>query len=488
MKYRSLLVSLTAVLVAVMVCMPMTGIAAVKAKPKPKAAAKPVVPKIVVPSGPKVLTVVAGRPFETVPSSGSPKMFITLCAEESEPGTFTVKYSKPLQNVKVCSAGDLIGSGSKIPSSSITVSKLDGINLISDADSKAVTTDIGSTPTQFWVDVTVPARTRPGVYKGAIGFYSQNKPFDYVPFEVKVLPLRLVGSSKQYILYTNCCPSKMGQDSYCAFLAAFKDNQFKSIATAACHETAPSILNCYRSCGLTGPVPLITYALNSEVPAIEHVQAYQDAKRAAGLNNMFFFTVDNPTDEAQISKSLEQIEAIHSVRAQAAARISCELALQQLEPKLDAINYHVDMPYIQSLINGTAKKTSMKTDWYWWDAQKSVNDNRLYAGVIAWKAGLFGCMPTWMPEEGKESLDGVKSLLTVALREGVDDTRYMTSFMKALRELKDLKRPRDKYYIETTEAYLKTFMSKPLYQLNPTQLAGMRAKLTEYSLALSAKL
>ena len=487
MKYRSLLVLLTAVLVGVLVCMPLIGTAAVKAKPKPKVVAKPVVQKISVPTGPKVLSVVAGRPFETVPSSGSPKMSITMCAEESEPGTFTARCSKQLQNVLVTPACPLVGTGGTILSSNIRVSKLDGVNLESFENGKSVTTDIGSTPTQFWVDVTVPARTKPGVYKSAIGFYSQNKPIDYVPFEVKVLPLRLVGSSKQYILYTTC-PTQMDQDSYSAFISAFRDNEFKSVAVAACPDTVPSILNSYKSFGLTGPVPVIKYALNSEVPAAEHVKAYQDAKMAAGLNNMFFFTVDNPMDEAQINKSLEQIEAIHSVRAQAAARISCELALQQLEPKLDAINYHVDMPYIQSLINGTAKKTSMKTDWYWWDAQKSVKDNRLYAGVIAWKAGLFGCMPTWMPEEGKAPLDGVKSLQTVALREGVDDTRYMTSFMKALRELKDLKRPRDKYYIETTEAYLKNFMSKPLYQVTTAQLADMRAKLTEYSLALSAKL
>lgn len=486
-RYRKLFVSLTVVFAVVLACVSLAGNAATAKKAKP-VAKKIIAPKISVPTGPKLLKVVAGRPFETVPSSGKPNMLITMCAEESEPGTFTVRHTKPLQNVKVVMAGDLIGQGGKILSSNVRISKLEGMDLIGAATGSSLMTDIGLTPTQFWVDVTVPARTKPGIYKGAVAFYYQNKPLDYVPFEVKVLSMRLIGSSKQYMLYTTYCPTEMDQDTYNAFLTAFRDIQFKSVAVATCPDDVPGVLNTYKSVGLTGPVPLVTYAFNSEVPAMEQLQALNDAKRAAGLNSMFFFTVDNPTDEAQISKSIEQIEVIHGVRAQAAVRISCEQALQELEQHLDAINYHVDMPYIQSLINGTVKKTSMKTDWYWWDARKSVKDNRLYTGVIAWKAGLFGCMPTWMPEEGKEPMDGVKSLLTVAMREGVDDTRYMTSYMKALRELKDLKRPRDKYYIETTEAYLKSFMSKPLYQVTPAQLSDMRAKLTEYSLGLAAKL
>ena len=87
--------------------------------------------------------------------------------------------------------------------------------------------------------------------------------------------------------------------------------------------------------------------------------------------------------------------------------------------------------------------------------------------------------------DGRASLD---SLQCEALREGLNDTRYITTYMKALRELKDKKRQGDKDYIASTEAYLSAFMSKPLGSITTADLRGFRAKMAEFSAKLAAML
>jgi len=169
-------------------------------------------------------------------------------------------------------------------------------------------------------------------------------------------------------------------------------------------------------------------------------------------------------------------------------RIADETALATLKSDVDGVNFHVDLPYVQSLMRCEASRTSSEWEWLWWDARKSATDNRLYAGVGLWKTGLDGCMPAWMPVEGKAALDGASSLQAEALREGIDDTRYLTTFMKALRELKDKKREQDKDFISATENYVANFMKKPLDQVTVGSLCELRSKLAEYSMKLESML
>ena len=172
----------------------------------------------------------------------------------------------------------------------------------------------------------------------------------------------------------------------------------------------------------------------------------------------------------------------------AVARITDETAIETLKNGLDGFDYHVEMPYVQSLMKCETSRTSSKWEWFWWDARKSAMDNRLFAGVALWRTGLDGCMPAWMPEEGQAPTACANSILGEALREGIDDTRYITTYMKALRELKDLKREGDKDYIASTEAYLTTFMRKPLEQVSLADIADLRAKMAEFAIRLEARL
>gem|GEM_PF-1072664 len=479
-KYKIPVISLTVVLAAILA---FGGVAQCAAK-KP-ATTKPAA-KSSAPSGPKVLTVVAGQPFETVPSSGSSKLLVTLCAEETAPATFSVSYGKSIPGVGVVEATDLIGP-SRIVRANVMIRRVDGDNLIGsaytpDAPVGAVA-DLSPTPVQFWVDVTVPKDTKPGTYKGSISFTSQNKTIDSLPIEVNIRPMRLVGSSKQYIL----CPKtdQESSEAFTRFLMEFDKIGFRSVAIDSDPASVTAALNARVSAGLTGQTPLVYYAGKPDVPTMEDVKAIENAKVASGMQRLLYFCVANPIGEDQVRAALDQINIFHRNRVTAVATVYDDNSLQPLLPLLDGVNYHISMPYVQALINGGTNRTN-KWEWYWWDARKSVWDNRINSGIALWRSGLYGCMPMWELSDGADPAQSASSMFSEALREGINDTRYITTYMKALRELKDKKREKDKDYIAATETYLAGFMSKPLDQVTPADLRAFRSKMAEYNMKLTA--
>jgi len=450
-----------------------------------KATAKKPVPAQNAVAAPKVLTVVAGQPFETVPSTGTWKVSVTLCPEENAAATFTVRSAKALQGVSAA-AGDLTGPG-KIAKTNITVRVVSGQDLLG-----CSSMDIGSAPVQLWVNVICPKDAKPGTYTGGVAFFAAGKMVDRVPVQVNVLKLRLIGSSKQYALYTSLGPgaegsSELSGDAYAKFLASAAQLGFRAVAVNAGPEKAGEAFSACNSAGLTGTAPVLTYAWNSCSPTLDQCKALEDARKSSGLRSVYCFCGHNPSADSEVEASLERANLLRQAHHQVAATVSDEAALQKLMPVLDGVNYKYDMPYVQALIGGGTNRTA-KWEWYWWDARESVPNNRIYSGIALWKSGLYGCMPAWMPKDEADKADSLDSLLCEAMREGINDTRYITTYMKALRELKDKKRQSDKDYIASTETYLTSFLSKPLDRITPADLRGFRAKMADFSIKLAGRL
>jgi len=434
---------------------------------------------------PKVLTIVAGQPFEAPPTCGPAKIALTMCAEETAPARFTARSSRRLEAVSVA-CSDLVGPG-KIAKQNVSVKLVRGIDLLPCA---GLTLD--SLPMQFWIDVTVPKGTKPGLYKGSIVFFANGKQFDTAPIEVTVRPLRLIGSSKQYALYTSIrrdvsASSGLCGNEYGQFLNKVAQMGFRAVSVGGDPEEAGAALDECASAGLTGVAPVLAFALDTSAPAIEDVRTIETTRKAARIPGAFYFCADKPSTEADVQLALNKAAVLRQSGVQVAVTVSDEAAVEKLLPVVDGINYEVSMPYVQALVNGGTSRTN-KWEWYWWDARRSVDDNRINAGIRLWRSGLYGCMPMWMPRGEGDRADNLDSLLCEALREGVNDTRYITTYMKALRELKDKKRASDKDYIAFTEAYLASFMAKALDKITPADLRAFRANMAEFSTKLAARL
>ena len=459
---------------------------AVKAKPVTKAAttaaAKP--PAVVIPTGPKYMKVVVGQPFEAIPATGPSKLTVTMCAEQTAPSTFSVVFGKPLD--VIVSGAELVGPG-KIAKENVKVKLVKGNDLL-----PANNIEIGPAASLFWVDVTVPKGTKPGLYKGYINFSYQDKQWDVVPLDVNVIPMRLIGSSKQYALYTSLSPfgegaSALDTDSYANFVQAIADMGFRAVAISAMPENIGDVLRVCSSAGLVGGTPVLAFASGCDMPTVEQIRAVETAKRTAGIPTIFQFCANNPCSEEETAAAVEKARLMRQSGCQVAATVSDTETAEKLLPVCHALNYNIDMPYVQALINGGSERTN-KWEWYWWDARREVHENRMNSGIALWRSGLYGCMPFWMPKDETDFPERLDSLLTMAMREGVTDTRFITTYMKALRELKDKKREADKDYIAATEAYLAAFMIKPMDKLTPTDLMGFRAKMIEFTNKLEARL
>lgn len=456
----------------------------VKPAPKaaPKVAAKPATPPM--PTGPKLLKIVAGQAFEAIPTAGPSLLSFTLCPEQVAPMTFSATFGKP---VTVKAEGvDLVGPG-KITQDNVSVKLVKGGALL-----PAENVEINPAASVFWVDVTVPRGTKPGLYKGYVKFSTPEKQLDIVPMEVNVLPLRLIGSSKQYALYTSMGPSAegsgaLGADAYASLLQSVSALGFRAIAVNADPDKIADTLKACGSAGLVGGTPILAFASGCGIPSIEEVQAVEAAKRAAGIPTLFQFCANNPCSEEEITAAVDRARLMRQAKCQVAATVSDAETAEKLLPVCHAINYRIDMPYVQNLINGGSDRTD-KWEWYWWDARQDVRDNRINAGIALWRSGLYGCMPFWMPEQDGDGAMTLNSLMGMALREGVTDTRYITTYMKALRELKDKKRQADKDYIASTESYLAAFLARPLGGVTNQDLRAFRAKMVEFTNKLEARL
>ncbi|MFQ3549022.1 MAG: hypothetical protein SNJ70_04670 [Armatimonadota bacterium] len=449
-------------------------------------------------TGPNKLSVVVGTPFQQLPSTGPKKISIIAAPEETIPAVFGVKYSGNLSNVRVSVASDLKGPGT-IERLNCEISKIIDDELVNQVSSSSgavfTSVDITDQPTIIWLTVSVPKRTPPGLYKGFVGFYYQNKLYDSVPIELNVRPMRLLGSSKQYLLYSSFTPTSdaIGEDgldyNYAGFLGAFKTIGFSNASVNAPTTEIGCAFRSYAHTGLRSPILIAKYAFDPQIPTFDEIVLIENARKAAGIESALYFCVDNPNTDEQIETAINQLNILKQLRIKTGARVSSSESLAKIQYLLNAISYSIDMDYIRSLLDGTGNRESSAWQYYWWDARNSVDDNRRYAGLALWKSGLDGCMPVWMPKEGQNSMiDGVRSLKTEAIRAGIDDTRYITSYMRVLREVKDLKRDIDNQLIEESEAYLKKYLSGDMTKLTHSQMNEFRERMADYVIKFEARL
>lgn len=438
------------VLIAVTAC---SGLAAkTKAKPAPK---QPVVsyPVVMQSTG----TFDEGKQAE--------KIAIFAAPDEMEPASFTLMSSKAFSGLYLKVGGDLVNGKSKLPMGQVKLSAVTDDRLEAPG-----TFDLpAGEPKRFWMTVNVPLRTTPGLYKGAIVAVAGGKAVGKLPVELNVLSLRLLKSSKQYgILLPDAASNNPDE------LNAIKDNGFGLTSTAAPVEALTDALAAIKSSGLSTTVPYTCQDLTED-----SIKVAEDQARAAGGLRLLYGAAYQPKTEEQITAAAATAEIIKKARLKSFAVLDDPTAFDALAPNIDNLDCDVNLPYMQGLLSGE-KRAMGRHEWWYWDISRNAKDNRLYAGLLLWKSGLDGAFPPVGTAGSGDSVIG--TIRWEALREGIDDTRYITSMMNLLREAKDLHKGKD--VTDAAEAYLNAVLAKPLAELTDNDYQAIRWKLAQYIIKL----
>jgi hypothetical protein len=299
-------------------------------------------------------------------------------------------------------------------------------------------------------------------------------------------------------------PSEDGRSLVTDFVSKdILDAQLADIAAHGVHiatladseDTLWDALAEYRSYGMTEPY---IYRGDGDPQAIEAERASKNEP------SLLYYADPDPLSDTQ-----SRVANLNKGGLAITTYITSQAEYDALEPDLDLPVYSVDCSYSQRLVRTDGQRVSSKRDWWYWPA---ANDdpltNRVDSGYLLWRSRLYGAfLPAYQTAFGADPYDEnsagaapkeaeyrpemlaypakdgvIDTLQWEAVREGVNDTRYLTTMYAALRECKDahIAKP----LVDAAESYVETFMDEPLASLPETALDAARAKIASYAVQL----
>ncbi len=472
---------------------------------------------------------------------------ILACPDQVQAATFCVYTQKALQNVTVTLPKDLQGIGRTLGRAGVNVHvvkvwKQQGAGPLRDEDTTAQVpellvkddrvalsgpapavrlvgapvTDIpADTTKQFWVTISVPRGTPGGHYIGSLLVSGRGLPAFPVRLDVNVLPLRLQNPAKQYGINLRSrldpSPAALPAMDGRAFVTDFvtKPVLEQQLADIAAHgfrfatlydspETLADAAASYRRLGFGEP---FLYRGDAAIAAVE-------AARTAANLQPFYYAL--PREAAAASQA--RLAAMGKKGLTASAFIARQADVEALQSSVGLALDSYDSPYAQDLIRTKGKRKSGTRDWWYWPAtNEDPHTNRLDAGFHLWRANLYGAfVPAYQIAFGTDPYDEtsagappalaayrpqmltypaqdgvIDTLQWEATREGINDVRYLTTMFLALgdcRHVYSIAKP----LTDEAEAYVNTFLDKPLTLLPDTEYDKARAKIADYALKLTA--
>lgn len=374
-------------------------------------------------------------------------------------------------------------------------------------------TDIpADTTKQFWVTLRVPADAKPGTYAGTVLVSGQGVTAFTVPISVQVLPLRLLTASREYGINLRsrldvppaALPADGGKELVTDFVTSGElDTQLSDIVQhgiriVTINEPAALIseeLSQFKATGTPGP---FVYRGDDDPAAVFPALKSEITDRAYYL-----------PPAGSLAETLALLQAVRKQKLESAAYISDSADYDALQAGLDTPIYYRDEEYALSLVRSGGKRQNDKSDWWFWQVTgEEPAKNRVSSGYLLWRSNLYGAfIPVYQEAFGTDPYDetsagavparaGLRpemlsyptstgvldSLRWEAVREGINDVRYLTTFYAALRECKDahIAEP----LTEEAEGYVTSFLSKPLANMPESALDAARSRITEYAVQL----
>lgn len=480
---------------------------------------------------------------DALPSEGEASLRIDTFAspDQVQSASFTLYATKELSNVTVAEKVPLESNTFRFDRSAVDLSvvkfvKEHGAGPLRDADSTSVVpsilvkddrvalsqttatpitvrmsgdavTDIPAhTQKQFWIKISVPSNAPAGAYMATLVVSGEQfKPFP-ITLAVHVLPLHLMSPSKQYAIGfhgkvgapasgSSSLTDSMPEAQFAAELKDISAHGFRYVTLTDRGDDLWRAMDLYNAAGLGTPFLVSGFSTEADAEAIE------DQKDKA-KGNPFYYLPTNPDTLAS------DLTSFKGRGMKTATIVPDEDTLTKVGDNLDLVIYRADHPYIHKLLVSGGDRQSSKRDWlYWTSAQPDAATNRLYAGFLLWRANLYGAFASDYetsfgadPFDDSAAVSGPNAafrpqmltypvqggvLSTVqweAIREGVTDVRYLTTFYAALRECKDNHVAKDT--ASEAEAAIGKFLLKPISAMSDETMQEGRFMIANYTVKL----
>jgi len=476
------------------------------------------------------------------PGGSSSAVSVVMCADQIQAATFCVYSRKALSNVHASLEDDLYGTGHILRKSNLDVNVVKvwqrlGDGLVRDPDqaglnpelivkddrvalsgmspdiplSGPAATDIPADSTkQFWITVNAPRNTAADDYNGKIVLRSAGNAPISVPIDVKILPMRLMNPAKQYAIDLRSrldpAPDTVPAADGSAFVTDFvspdvlkeqlEDIVDHGVHYTSIHDPVSTLWDAYDDRVAAGFLPPFVYQGSSDPHDVES----QRNDHHAGE----FIYYEDPSNSGE-----SKLATLAKNGLPTATYVDDSAEYDNLQDDLDTVIYNRDCDYSEQLIRTHGKRVSMKHDWWYWNATNDdPHANRYSAGFLLERSHLYGAfIPVYQLAFGTDPYDDsspgapdayalyrpemltyptahgvIDTIQWEAVREGINDDRYLTTMYAALRECKDAHVA--KKASDDAQAFITAFMDKPLALLSDADYEAARAKIAGYAVTL----
>jgi len=412
--------------------------------------------------------------YTTLPVSGEDSRTIKLSASlgEFEPATFCVRATgRKLHNVRARVMGDLrTDRGDVIPASKIEIRIVElwrrQLNTrqhmyMERFLEKQTALDVARhTTRRFWLTVHVPERARGGLYRTRIGITADGSPISNLDLQLQVLPFRLQQAAGMgYFMYlpTWGIPPRLRTEAYLKRI--FLDMRRHGMTTATLYPYGlpfENVMDVLRDSQLmTAGVPAIWLGADAVGP--DRWKAVLDQARDRKWPELALYLQDEPGDQERIDNAKRLFAKLDQFRKQYPEHRNVRATTAIGTTGIKALGSQYDIWIAGAGFDETLVKASKKMGKLLWSydcnlAPVDAESSRFYFGMWCWKTGIKGSALWAYADPGSTSStawdavlkdvvntelhysfvrptpgDLVPTIGWEAVREGVDDHRYLTT-------------------------------------------------------------
>jgi hypothetical protein len=397
---------------------------------------------------------------------------------EYEPATFSIRATgKELQAVKVTVGGDLTSdSGDVIPAKNVEIRVVElWRRQISTRQhmymerflERHTTQDVPRhTTRRFWLTVHVPEKAQGGSYRSRILIAAGGEMLKSLNLRVEVLPFRLrQGEGMGYFMYlpTWGIPPKLRTEAYLKKI--FVDMQQHGMTTATLYPYGlpfGRVMDVLRDTRLLAPgIPVIWLGADAVGP--ETWKKVLDEAKKKNWPELALYLQDEPGNQERIKNAKRLFAVLDQFRKQHPEHRKVRTTTAIGSTGIEALGEQYDIWIAGAGFNEELVKKSKEMNKLLWTydcnlAPVDAESSRYYFGLWCWKTGIKGSALWAYSDPGSTRSDAwddvfkdvqnvelhysfvrptpvdlVPTIGWEAVREGVDDHRYITTLSHLIR-------------------------------------------------------